>query len=62
MGEWRDIESAPKDGTKFLTREPRYGGGYIHCILTFRGDKLITAWEHDHYEFDDGLEWHPIPE
>lgn len=25
MAEWRDIESAPRDGTNFLTWTPRYG-------------------------------------
>lgn len=45
MTEWRDIETAPKDGTEFLARDGT--------------ERDVARWHNDHVCGEE-LGWHPF--
>ena len=49
---WRDIESAPKDGTWIIAYRPNKGGGYLDRIVIVRWDDEVSAWVWPDQPFD----------
>lgn len=59
--EWRDIETAPKDGTPFLAFIPMY---QEFCVISYSGwgggvwsDRGIGKWS-----LDEIQHWMPLPD
>ena len=67
MGEWRDISTAPKDGTRFLGT----GGGLIRRVEIVNYNERVGCWCAENITMDDTdyepegynrpTHWMPLP-
>ena len=69
---WQPIETAPRDGTRFLAYEPTYGvgscfwqmivtGSYADEVETVRGWRLNGMMFRER-DIDQPTHWMPLPE
>ncbi|MFC3208087.1 hypothetical protein [Aquamicrobium soli] len=49
---WRDMSSAPKDGTWLIAYRPGKGGGYLDRVVIVRWDDEVSAWVWPDQPFD----------
>ena len=61
MSKWQPIETAPKDGTRFLAYEPRHEYRYYECWWEddFRD---WSGWQDDFDSEPKPTHWMPLPE
>lgn len=60
--EWQPIDTAPKDGTRFLAAWRRLIGtdwGYV--VMHYRDNRLLVSWDHDYLNVKP-THWMPLPE
>jgi hypothetical protein len=59
MSKWQPIETAPKDGTRFLAAWPWYDEtGWGYAVMHYRGGTLVVNW--DFNEGRGATHWKPI--
>jgi hypothetical protein len=71
QGVWRDISSAPRDGTRFIAYEPTYGVGSAFWQTITNGSyadevETISGWRMNGMLFREGdidqpTHWMPLP-
>lgn len=60
MSEWQPIETAPKDGTRFLAAEEwDIREGWLFVVAKVRNGKFVVAW--DNCDEIDPTHWMPLP-
>lgn len=57
MGEWRDIESAPDDGTRILV----CGGRYVEVEIVKADGGFWRYYKLQHWGSSTPTRWMPIP-
>ena len=61
--EWQPIETAPKDGTKFMAYHPLkiFGGGHSIQVMKWLKGQLVYTLDHDSPTVLP-THWMPLPE
>lgn len=64
MGEWKPIETAPKDGTEILVRGPQRDGGVYHDVQAWPDGWTGMPWPVALMDYAAGepTHWMPLPE
>jgi hypothetical protein len=58
---WQPIETAPKDGTRFLAAwQWLIGTDWCYAVMHYRNNRLMVSWDHD--EGPKPTHWKPISE
>ena len=57
MGEWQPIETAPKDGSRFL-----FWNGDVVCVGLYVNQKFFVAQGYPYTGIPAPTHWMPLPE
>ena len=58
---WQPIETAPKDGTRFLAAwQWLIGTDWCYVVMHYRNNRLMVSWDND--EDVKPTHWKPIKE